>query len=352
MLKSDKALKTTAQSSQAAAHHSGVLAISKPAVKPVIQGAFWYRQYVGGPTLYYSGAEPPLHSWDFEQEIGKSVYYPFGRISVEEYLAQKKEAKRKKNIANSTMPLLTMTEIFFNAVEHVDIPKRIKNNVKMLNIFLDIGYAELKAMNLEAKMNFPTYMKNALAYTSCHNTAQKLLARMSDPTEETSSFLGKDKEEAAEAHPSSNWMQAVALSLQSAIATDIDEGNRSIYEIHCGGHGFAILVRNGNAEILQSFANAISLVQRMKDGSLLLNRATVTKLITDLASGTESDRNNAAFLIANCNAELFGLNPACCFQYRWRKAGLLGDDALLDFFKTELKNSYDQVKGAGLLKRL
>lgn len=40
MLKSNKALKTTAQSSQAAAHHSGALAISKPAVKPVIQGAF------------------------------------------------------------------------------------------------------------------------------------------------------------------------------------------------------------------------------------------------------------------------------------------------------------------------
>ena len=346
MLKRHKAPQTTPQPSRAAANHSGTSGISRPGVQPVVQGAFWYRQFNGGSTLYYSGDEAPMSNWEFDQEPERIVYYPHGRIGINQYLKLKKKAE------NNSMPHLSMTQIFFRAVDEVEIPEGMKKKTEMLNIFLDIGESELRAMDITAKMNFPTYMKDSLAYTSCHNTAQKLLDRMKDPAEAVSSFLGKNKTQAAESDPASNWMEPVAISLQSAIGIDISNRNRSIFEVHCGGHGFAILIRNGNAEILQSFANAISLVQRMKNGPLVMNKATVEKLVTDLASGTKSDRDNAAQLIANCDSATFGLDPAYSFQYRWRRAELLGDDALLDFFKKELKNSFDYVKKAGLLRRL
>lgn len=353
MSKQPKDHQSTPQTSRAIANHAGAAGISRPGVQPVIQGAFWYRQYEGGPAVFYGGEEDPMPDWDFDKEPGRNVYYPNGKIGIEQYLLLKKKAEKKaKNKANSTMPDLPMTAIFERAVGEVEIPNTMKKKPEMLNIFLDIGETELRAMDIDAKMNFPAYMKDSLAYTSCHNTAVKLVERMSDPAEETSAYVGKNKAEAASSDPATNWMEPVAISLQSAIGNDITEGNRTIFEVHCGAHGFVILVRNGHAEILQSFANAISLVKRMQKGPLVFDKATIQKLTTDLASGTKGDRDNAAQIIAYCDSGMFGLEPAFCFQYRWRRAELLGDDALLGFFKRELKNSFDFVKKSGLLKRL
>ena len=53
----------------------------------VVQGVFWYRQYIDGPTLYYAGPEAPLASWQYVDTPTKRVYYPFGLISPTKYSA-------------------------------------------------------------------------------------------------------------------------------------------------------------------------------------------------------------------------------------------------------------------------
>jgi len=57
----------------------------------VVQGVFWYRQYVDGPTLYYAGPEEPQESWKYEDTPTKRVYYPFGFISPSKYLEMQRQ---------------------------------------------------------------------------------------------------------------------------------------------------------------------------------------------------------------------------------------------------------------------
>ncbi len=239
---------------------------------------------------------------------------------------------------------LPMTELLKKAFRESGVPKKILKDLKLFNMLLDIGATELQQMPLDSKVTkLHEYYKNWLAYTSCHNTAVKLISRMTATPGGLGSYVGLDKDQ-AKIRTDGDWLGAVSKGLETAISDDLHRNNRSIYEVHCGGHGFAILVRNGEAEIIQSFANAVALVERMERGPLILKDGHIQKIITDLASSKTSDRDRAANVIADCNAEVFGLDPYPSFQYRWRQQKLLSDVELLDYFETELLKAYNAIK--------
>ncbi|HEU4324375.1 MAG TPA: hypothetical protein VFS21_14575 [Roseiflexaceae bacterium] len=267
----------------------------------------------------------------------------------QEQMSSSNSSKEKEETINTSsehneFSQITMVELLIKAFEESGIPKKYIKDMKLFNLLFDIGLQELKEMEIFYKaLKLPEYYKNSLEYTSCHNTAVKLFSRMGESSDKKIEYTGLDKQTSAE-KKDSFWLNQVSSALKDAISNDIQRGERSIYEVHCGGHGFAILVRNGTTEILQSFANAVALVERMVRGPLIVGDGKIQNIILKLASSEQQDRDEAANIIADCDAEMFGLSPYPSFQYRWRRQKLLSDTELAQNFKKELKEAFQNVR--------
>jgi hypothetical protein len=277
-----------------------------------------------------------IYDWDEQRDANEKE-----QPSFEQLLASfQADVEYARQLAG-----LPMTGLLRRAFEESGIPKKQLKDLRLFNMLLDIGQTELQQMSLDDKVQkLPDYYKNWLAYTSCHNTAVKLISRMAAGPGALGGYTGRDKAAAA-AEKAGDWLASASGALSAAISSDIAQQKRSIYEVHCGGHGFAIIVRNAQAEIVQSFANAVALVERMVRGPLILKDGEIQEVVRFLASATTGERDRAAQVVADCNAEVFGLEPYPSFQYRWRRAELLSDAALLEYFTTELRGAYNAIKG-------
>lgn len=296
-------------------------------------------------TLPNFSASIPIQRMRWRWRISTKSWEPIDSSSSTEVLQQPEwegtwdgeifdDAAEEKN-----QPVESARDLLMRAFEDVKLPRGWGKNPKkkaIINLLLDLGAEQIRQWGNDAALTLPTFLANPLAYTSCHNTAVSLVNRFNATPTDISPYRGLDKDKAKQ-QTNGIWLNLVSRALQTGIANDIKESQRSIYEVQCGGHGFAILVRYGKAEILQSFANAISLLDRMEMGALVFNADEIQKLVLNLASKIESERDEAANLIASCNAEVFGLTPYPCFQYIWRRQPLLSDEEIVQFFKADLE---------------
>lgn len=314
---------------------------------PVIQRTIWKWNAEGSSwDVFYpteNREEPPF------QGIEGDFYDNEGTLGKFDINGEEADRAKEQSQQAAVLKSMPMSEILQLAFAESGIAKKFLKNGNLFNILLDIGLQELKAMHIDDKvMKLPAYYQDSLAYTSCHNTAIKLMERMSTTPDNLGAYTGKDKTE-AKAELDTSWMVPVCQGLNQNITGDIGNNLRTIYEVHCGGHGFSIIVRNGTAEIVQSFANAVSLVERMQQGPLIFDLGQIQEVINGLGSAIQEERDFAANVIASCDAEVFGLVPdkdanSASYQFRWRRQLLLSDTVLLDNFKVELKAAFLNIR--------
>ncbi|MCF2149263.1 hypothetical protein IQ276_023105 [Desmonostoc muscorum LEGE 12446] len=153
----------------------------------------------------------------------------------------------------------TVAEVIIDIIDQAELAEEAQSlgvdaeNYKSLIIDLT---TQMIRDSLTSDQNYGgiTYLQRPLEYSSCYPAADRLaeLLRLNNQALNADIYNGQNQQDLA----------AFVNDLTDDIRASADDN--VIYNIACSYHGFAIIIRNGQAEHLQAFANENSLLESVR----------------------------------------------------------------------------------------